>query len=219
MHEQLITNMLRKYEENTNNNHKKGVNNPKTGAYSLTELVVTMAVIMVLILVIWFVLNPMEMINKTADDKKLSRCTDFAKIIASYYIGSNTFPWNVRNAAYVPTVRSADKAYIHDPTVEPEERMYWVWTLVDGQEFTESVGKSFVEDGYYIYKAAGDTYVWVCFEPKSNAFKKKAADACNSMTSTRTAPERYRTFNPCQTVDGSIPDPATGMRNLLCVAD
>jgi prepilin-type N-terminal cleavage/methylation domain-containing protein len=189
-------------------------------AFTLIELLVVMTIVVVMVIMVWILLNPLEQIRKAQDEAKLSNGKELAQGIERYFVSLFEYPWNKRNEAFSSAVRDAERQYFYDPTL-PESDFNWIWNLVDAEEIKEPAAKRIFEEKlYYVYKGngSGQTYAWVCFEPQSVMFKQQAADACDIRRG-KTNPERYRTFDPCQTDDGTVPTPESGMRNLLCVAD
>ena len=190
-------------------------------AFSLIELLVVIAIVVILAILVWVLLNPVEQLKKAQDNAKLSNAKELAKGIERYFVAMNEYPWNKRNDAFNAAVRNADRMYYYDPGL-PDSDINWIWNLVDAEEIKEAAARKIVNDQvYYIYKPdgkAGGSYSWVCFEPESHQFQQQAADACN-IREGKTNPDKDRTFDPCHTTDGTVPDPLDGMRNLLCVAD
>ena len=193
----------------------------KQGAFTLIELLVVIAVVAILAVLVWVLLDPMEQIRKAQDNAKLSNAKELAKGIERYAVSTFEYPWNRQNDAFTAAVRGADKMYYYDPT-SGDGDMNWIWTLVDAEEVKEAGARSiYNSNAYYIFKGQGASgvYPWVCFEPASHMYMQKAAEACDVRRG-KTNPDKFRTFDPCQTSDGTIADPkTTGMRNLICVTE
>ena len=209
------TKKIRKFDDLITKTEK----NAKIDAFSLGELLVVLTLVAILAIMLWLIIDPLEQIRKAQDDAVMASAKELAKAITRYHVSTYHFPWNDSNVAYTATVRTEEKAYINDPTLETSN-MNWLWNLVDAGEIEENVGQRLINAGYYVYKPTSSNSsdeAWVCFSPISEQFKRKAAQACDNTQ--RTAPDRYRTFDPCQTNDGSVPVAGSGLRNLLCVTE
>lgn len=191
----------------------------KQNAFSLIELLVVMSVMAILALGMWVLLNPMEQMKKARDAAKVGVAKELAKGVQRYYIAMQRYPWNQRNDSFSSAVRTPESMYYYDPKSAGSD-MNWMWNLSDAEEVKEKSARNIVNsENYYVYKANGvsNIEIWVCFEPESLMYMQMAADACNNRN--RTAPNRDRTFDPCQKTDGTVALPEEGVRNLLCISE
>ena len=193
----------------------------KQKAFTLVELLVVIAIIAILAILMWVMLDPVEQLKKAQDNAKLSNAKELAKGIERYFVSMYRYPWNDRNDAFTAAVRNPEAMYYYDPQV-PDSDMNWIWNLVDAEEVKEGAARKIYNNNeFYVYKpngAAGGSYSWVCFEPESHMYRQQAAAACD-VRAGKTNPDKDRTFDPCQTNDGTVANPIDGVRNLLCVAD
>jgi prepilin-type N-terminal cleavage/methylation domain-containing protein len=185
-------------------------------AFTMIELIVVLTILAILAVGAWILINPMEQIAKSQDSTRASNASEIASSVARYVVTRQEYPWNRASESWPAAVRGTDRFYYYDPTSELD--MGWVWNMVEAEEVKEGAAKKITEGNeFYVFKEEGSTsLVYVCFEPTSQMYKQQAADNCNAQN--RSAPEKYREFDPCQTTDGVIPDKGTGLRNLLCVA-
>jgi prepilin-type N-terminal cleavage/methylation domain-containing protein len=185
-------------------------------AFTMIELIVVLTILAILAVGAWILINPMEQIAKSQDSTKASNASEIAGSVARYNVTRQEYPWNRASDSWTAAVRGMDRFYYYDPIVDSD--MGWIWNMVDAEEVKEGAARKIVENNeFYVFKEEGSTaLVWVCFEPTSQMYKQQAADNCDARS--RSAPEKYRTFDPCQTTDGVIPDKASGLRNLICIA-
>lgn len=189
----------------------------KKAAFTLLEFLITMAVVAIIVIVLWFVLDVPQIWYRTLDTRELETAGELATAIERYYVAYNFYPWNQANENYTIPVRNQERYYYFDP-ISSESNFAWIENLVTGGQL-EKTGTVdiFKKRKFYIFKANNSDTVYVCFAPRSLVMRTQAAQACNNTFAKPTAPAGYREFQPCQSDDGTVLIvEETGQQNLLC---
>lgn len=194
----------------------------QTGA-SVVETLIVIVIIAIIAVILVIIINPAEQIRKANDNRKMALSREISAAITRYQISHNTrYPWNVRTDTYMPRVKDPGNAFDYDPT-DPDQSLEWIWELANAEELKDaSVQTILKQNSWYVLKPQGTgDYPWVCFVPEAQANIQKAATNCDNKASAkgRLAPKRIRQLEPCDTVDGTIPNIELGERNLLCFQD
>jgi prepilin-type N-terminal cleavage/methylation domain-containing protein len=191
----------------------------KKSGFTLIELLISMTIIAILAMGIFYFLDPVELIRKSKDITRISNSKEFAKVIQIFHTNNVNlkFPWNMNSDdGYRTMVRSEESAFAYDPKVSDFD-FTWAYSMVETGDLSESLYKKFkTNDEFIVLKEDGiDATTWVCFEPESKHRKKEAAQSC--VTGERLVPHRIRNVTTCDTSDGTIPAPDSTMRNLFCL--
>jgi len=185
-------------------------------ASTLAELLVWVVVLIGVFLVIWFVLQPMEIIAKAKDTRLVDQADDLLKGIEDYVIQKGYYPWNDEKRI---SSNKMEREYYYDPE-DSSLTLDWFDRLVAMDELKENIATQLRQNQqFYLYKDEGNVgsaLVYLCFEPFSKQYQLKAAKNCDETLNQRTAPVGNRLFKPCDTTDGTVPT-ETGLRNLYCV--
>ena len=187
-------------------------------AFTILELLVTLAIIAIIVVILWFVLDVPQLWYRTLDTRTMDTASELATAIERYHVAYNYYPWNQANENYSIPVRNQDRYYYFDPE-DSSANFAWIDNLVTGGQLERTGAASiFKQRQFYIFKYTNGDSVYVCFAPRSAARRAQAAAACDNSTSKRTAPANYRDFKPCMSDDGTVLSlEETGMQNLLCV--
>jgi prepilin-type N-terminal cleavage/methylation domain-containing protein len=178
-------------------------------AFTMVELIVVLAILAILAIGMWMLINPVEQMAKATDGTKQSNAKELAKAIASYTVSyQNQYPWNMQSDSYNSGPRQPEARFSSDAN-----GFDWMFEMSDKKEMNESAVNKIIEDGsYHIYKDMGSTApVYVCFEPTSLAYKQQAATACQEGNVPRVTGVVL-----CATTDGSIPESSS---NLVCLTN
>jgi prepilin-type N-terminal cleavage/methylation domain-containing protein len=178
-------------------------------AFTMVELIVVLAILAILAIGMWTLINPIEQMAKATDGTRQSNAREVASVIATYVVSyQNQYPWNVQSEFYSSGPRQPAARFNSD-----QLGLAWLNEIASKGEMKEATTNKIVSEGiYHIYKDTGETVpVYVCFEPTSLAYKQQAAAACQDNSAPRISGATI-----CVTTDGSIaPD---GSSNLLCLS-
>jgi prepilin-type N-terminal cleavage/methylation domain-containing protein len=183
----------------------------KNSGFTLIELLVVITLIGILAVAVLSALNPIEQINKARDAGKRADASQLLTALDRYFASNSKFPWNnydSHNASVdiefagtgemigVGVCGDADPAddgtggdATDDTQTDaggciPNQEGY----LISTEEVKEQFGRrpyfksTAVEtDKLYVYKAAADPSVSICFVPSSKATRDTADDATTAL--------------------------------------
>lgn len=167
--------------------------------FTLIELLVVITLIGILAVAVLSALNPIEQINKARDAAKRADASQLLSALDRFFASNEKFPWNNYDThstsvdeLFAGTAEmtgvgvcgeagiTADAADTNSDTGGCTDDGY----LVNTQELKTQFGKrayfkstALDADKLYIYKAAAEPSVSICFIPASKATRDKADDA------------------------------------------
>jgi hypothetical protein len=187
--------------------------NPQEYGWSATEVVVILLIFMAVVAGMSIWLKPGEMWRKYQDKQTQKLAKDMAQKLVVYYNGNKqTWPWNYLVNDYIPTYRRGEAAYVYQPETYPDR--FWREAFIDISNFTSKQKKELLaRDQFLIMKqVSGGSLVNVCFLPKSEEFRKEAAQLClQDVYGLRDAPYAVNGIEACATTDNSLSE-----SNWLC---
>ncbi|OGC57792.1 hypothetical protein A3H26_00730 [candidate division WWE3 bacterium RIFCSPLOWO2_12_FULL_36_10] len=120
--------------------------------FTLVELYIVMAIIVVMFLASYIILNPFTLKQKTRDDKRLSDISTLDRAINEYFVDTATYP------DIVNTLRKSNT--IPTGSTGPVENSITGWINQDLSPYTTKLPTDPVNDSiyYYSYKRSAKGY-------------------------------------------------------------
>lgn len=179
----------------------------KKNAFSMVELIVVLAILAILVIAMWILINPIEQIAKANDGAKMNNAKELAGSISRYYASfQNQYPWN--KVAGGP--RNPDNRYSSVDVPMND----WIQEMITVNEVKPSAAKKLLSGDYYVMKDIGLSPVYICFAPKSASMRKQMAEKCQDPSN----PRVIAGFQVCATIDGNIPA-AGAAQNYACITE
>ncbi len=179
----------------------------KKNAFSMIELIVVLAILAILVVAMWILIQPLEQVAKASDGAKVNNSKELAGAISRYATSfEGDYPWNKITGG----PRKPDNRYNSEEIGMTD----WIQVLIDANEVKQSAAKKLLSGDYVVVKDIGLSPVYVCTAPRSNSAKLQAAEKCKDANN----PRVVAGFQICATVDGSVPG-KTARPNYTCVTE
>lgn len=152
--------------------------NLKSAGFTMIELLIVMGILSVLAVAVLAAIDPVEQLNKSRDTGARSDSKNLLDAVERYYAVKERFPWN--------TAAQNPHTVAYDPGTNPitGAAATSITTILETAGEVKSTFDSKIAKyiggttNLIMYKVANSDAVWVCFTPKSKAFKQEAAERC-----------------------------------------
>lgn len=174
--------------------------------FTLIELLIVIAVLGILAVAVLSAINPIEQINRSRDTGSQSDAEQLISAIDRYYATQNAlYPWQTTSTD--PTAQ--DWVEVTDawaPAGAPGETVLGRLSAAGNEELKTSFTNRITATGYntlriYNEGATGNSN-YVCFPPKSGAFKTQAETRCTAASG---LPDDFPQATACAGGNGANP--------------
>lgn len=177
--------------------------------FTLIELLVVIAIIGILAVAVLATINPIEQINKGNDTRDRADATQLLQAVERYYTNNELYPWNVTQGTYTSGNVSPTAAFNYSFVTGTTDG--WLEPLRTSSEVKDNfISRVTGGNKLVVIKIFGDNSpTYVCFTPRSNAFK---AQADTYYTNNGTAVAAINNV-----ITNTFRAPAAGVINPICV--
>lgn len=186
--------------------------------FTIIELLIVIAIIAILAAAILAAINPVEQLNRSRDTGVRSVASELLSSLDRYYTMTEEWPWN---AVVVPPeteeVDTTDLPYTEDAG-DPAAYRAMIGELEDKGEVRPGFDSRFanIADRVVMHKPQGfNETAFICFRPRSNAFREEAAQSCMENGNTYNKDATADTLlTLCNNNDGDVHDD-----NYICIPE
>lgn len=158
--------------------------------FTMIELLIVIAVLGILAVAVLAAINPIEQINRGRDTGSRSDAEQLISGIDRYYASKGYYPWVTgADSTNTETFTGAQALFVKLDAVTPvvgkdAEDMFANLTSGGASELKSSFTTRIAKEGYNYLSVYNDgvpsSSTYMCFVPKSNAFREEAWDRCSN---------------------------------------
>lgn len=186
--------------------------------FTMIELLVVISVIGVLSVAVLSSINPIEQINKGRDTRTRNDAAQLINAVDRYFSIQEEYPWNTNNGEYIaPVAEYTDEFVFAEESIGVTGEINdWGWEqiLADNAEVKSGFVNRLTGDenvDYVFYKAGtGNSTMYACFVPSSNAFQQEARVRCENYSSSSSTESSDSPINAINSVICGCADAGTG---------
>lgn len=128
----------------------------KKNAFTLVELLIVIAIVVILALILVGILNPLALVGKANDSERKKDLDRIRKSFEEYFNDKNVYPLDIKNWNIKSNCNSSVifKPYLIPWPCDPNGEPYKIWVSDDGKSFRiltnlENKNDSIIPNGWY----------------------------------------------------------------------